>query len=186
MRPYSSPLLLVKKSNLSPNKHHFNNISIDEKPQSKKRFQPQVKLVIVSGPLGKCVLAMPFVVPDGDSPRVTKFTNCCLLQGKQLVERDLWIDSRSGKILNDQEAFYERYLSPDQVVDLDGRILAPGFIDAQLNGAHGFDFSTPQNTRQEYERRLRRASGALARTGVTSYLPTVVSSTPDVYRKVGV
>ncbi|OXV07171.1 hypothetical protein Egran_05064 [Elaphomyces granulatus] len=127
---------------------------------------------------------MPLAAPGRASPRVTKFTNCRLLQGKQLVERDLWIDSQSGKILNDQEAFYERHLSPDQIVDLDGRILAPGFIDAQLNGAQGFDFSIPQSTRQEYERGLRRASRALARTGVTSYLPTVVSSTPDVYGKI--
>ncbi|KAL1962033.1 hypothetical protein VTN77DRAFT_677 [Rasamsonia byssochlamydoides] len=121
---------------------------------------------------------------DDVAPRITKFTNCRLLKNKQLVEQDLWIDSQSGKILKDQEAFYELKLSPDQVIDLGGRILSPGFIDAQLNGAQGFDYSVPRATREEYEAGLLEANRGLARTGVTSYLPTMVSSTPEVYWKV--
>lgn len=117
-------------------------------------------------------------------PRITKFTNCKLVQGKQLVEQDLWIDAVSGKILQDQVAFYDLHLSPDEVVDLGGRILAPGLIDVQLNGAQGFDFSVPQTTKAEYDAGLLMVNTGLARTGVTSYLPTVVSSTPEVYWKV--
>lgn len=127
---------------------------------------------------------MPSVAEDGPAPFITKFTNCRIPKGKELVEQDLWIDSTSGKILRDQEAFYELKLSPDQVIDLGGRILAPGLIESQLNGAYGFDFSVPQSSRAEYEDGLRAATRALARTGVTSYLPTLVSSLPEVYRKV--
>lgn len=127
---------------------------------------------------------MPAATRDPASPRITKFTNCRLVRGLELVEQDLWIDSRSGRILKDQEAFYEYRLSPDQVIDLGGRILAPGLIDVQLNGAQGFDFSVPQSTREEYEKGLHEVNRALVRTGVTSYLPTVISSTPEVYWKV--
>ncbi|EDP48897.1 hypothetical protein KXW98_009563 [Aspergillus fumigatus] len=118
------------------------------------------------------------------TPRITKFTNCRIVKGSELVEQDVWIDSLSGKILKDQEAFYGLHLSPDEVVDLGGRILAPGLIDVQLNGAQGFDFSVPQASKEEYNEGLRLVNKGLARTGVTSYLPTVVSSTPEVYWKV--
>ncbi|KAJ5166522.1 N-acetylglucosamine-6-phosphate deacetylase [Penicillium canariense] len=118
------------------------------------------------------------------TPRITKFTNCRLVRGSSLVEQDLWIDSLSGKILKDQEAFYELHLSPDEIIDLGGRILAPGLIDTQLNGAQGFDFSVPCETKEEYDEGMRRVNQGLACTGVTAYLPTVVSSTPEVYWKV--
>ncbi|KAL2869939.1 N-acetylglucosamine-6-phosphate deacetylase [Aspergillus lucknowensis] len=116
--------------------------------------------------------------------RVIKFTNCHIVKGDRLVEQDLWIDSTSGKILRDQEAFYELHLSPNEVIDLGGRILAPGLIDVQLNGAQGFDFSVPQSSKEDYDAGLRLVNKGLARTGVTSYLPTLVSSTAEVYRKV--
>lgn len=119
---------------------------------------------------------------------ITKFTNCRILKqdSPDLVEQDLWIDSRSGKILRDQVAFYELHLSPDEVIDLGGRILAPGLIDVQLNGAQGFDFSVPQASRKVYDEGLSLVNKGLAATGVTSYLPTVVSSTPEVYWEVSV
>ncbi|GKZ22446.1 hypothetical protein AbraIFM66951_008328 [Aspergillus brasiliensis] len=117
-------------------------------------------------------------------PRITKFTNCRIVKGLDLVEQDVWIDSVSGKILKDQEAFYGLHLSPDKVIDLGGRILAPGLIDVQLNGAQGFDFSVPQASKELYDEGLRAVNKGLARTGVTSYLPTVVSSTPEVYWQV--
>lgn len=119
------------------------------------------------------------------APRITKFTNCRLVRGSSLIEQDLWIDSLTGKILKDQEAFYELHLSPDEIIDLGGRILAPGLIDVQLNGAQGFDFSVPCDTKEEYDEGLRMVNRGLARTGVTSYLPTLVSSTAEVYHKVG-
>ncbi len=122
---------------------------------------------------------------DIPASRVTKFTNCRVLRDTRLVEQDLWIDSASGKILHDQQAFYEYNISPDQVIDLGGRILAPGFIDVQLNGAYGFDFSVPQPTREQYDEGLRLVNRTLAKTGVTSYLPTLISQRPEVYAKVG-
>ncbi|KAL4902499.1 hypothetical protein BDW74DRAFT_59833 [Aspergillus multicolor] len=125
-------------------------------------------------------------MPGKTAPKshVIKFTNCRIVKGDELVNQDVWIDSTSGKILRAQEAFYGLHLSPDEVIDLGDRILAPGLIDCQLNGAQGFDFSIPQPSKEEYDEGLRVVNKGLARTGVTSYLPTVVSSTAEVYHKV--
>ncbi|KAI7971033.1 hypothetical protein EIK77_007149 [Talaromyces pinophilus] len=117
-------------------------------------------------------------------PRITKFTNCRILKSNHLVEQDLWIDSLTGKILKDQEAFYELQLSPDQVIDLKGRIVAPGFIDVQLNGAQGFDYSVPQATKEEYDAGFLASNRGLIKTGVTSFLPTTVSTTAENYKQV--
>jgi N-acetylglucosamine-6-phosphate deacetylase len=128
----------------------------------------------------------PTTPTQGRHPRITKFTNCRILKGKSLIEADLWIDSHTGTIVRDQEAFYEWRISPDQVVDLQGRILAPGLIDCQLNGAQGFDYSIPCETREEYETKWKMSNQGLVNTGVTSYLPTMVSSTKEAYWKVSV
>jgi N-acetylglucosamine-6-phosphate deacetylase len=52
--------------------------------------------------------------------------------------------------------------------------ILPGLVDIQLNGAFGIDFSDP-------EADLPRAAEALTATGVTAFLPTVVSSPPEAY-----
>jgi N-acetylglucosamine-6-phosphate deacetylase len=128
---------------------------------------------------------MPSVVRSQDStPIITKFTNCRLVRNNRLVEADLWVSSLTGKILRSQEEFYEHQLSPDQVIDLDGRILAPGFIDVQLNGAQGFDFSVAQDKASAYQDGLQLVNKGLIKTGVTSYLPTVTSQRREVYHKV--
>lgn len=54
-------------------------------------------------------------------------------------------------------------------LDATGLVLAPGFIDLQLNGAFGIDFTTAPH-------RLWEAAAQLPRHGVTAFLPTIVSS----------
>lgn len=114
---------------------------------------------------------------------ITKFTNCRLVRGDQLVNQDLWVSADTGKILESQEAFYTHYVVPDQVIDLGGRIVAPGFIDVQLNGALGFDFSVLHEDMAQYGKEFRRVNRGLIRTGVTSYLPTLTSQRSEVYQK---
>lgn len=60
---------------------------------------------------------------------------------------------------------------------LSASVIAPGFIDLQVNGGFGFEVGDDAAA-------LRGLSAALPRTGVTAYLPTVVSSEPDVYPRV--
>jgi N-acetylglucosamine-6-phosphate deacetylase len=116
---------------------------------------------------------------------VTKFTNCLLVKDNTLVQDDLWVSSVSGKILNGQELLFEHRTAPDQIIDLGGRILSPGFIDTQLNGAYGFDFSViPDEGTSAYGKGVALVNRSLVVTGVTSYLPTLTSQRPEVYQQV--
>ncbi|KAH9825567.1 carbohydrate esterase family 9 protein [Teratosphaeria destructans] len=126
------------------------------------------------------------VSPERVRTGVTKLTGARVVRGKSLIEDDVWISSVTGKILHSQEVFYEHHVTPDEIVDLKGKILAPGFIDVQFNGAFGFDFSTlpERNNMGEYHKGLKRLNKQLVRTGVTSYLPTLPSGTPDIYHQV--
>ncbi|KAF1999993.1 carbohydrate esterase family 9 protein [Amniculicola lignicola CBS 123094] len=115
---------------------------------------------------------------------VTKFTNCVLVKGNDLVKEDLWISSVTGKILNGQDLLYGQRIAPDNIIDLGGRILSPGLIDVQLNGAYGFDFSViPEEGTTTYGKGVVSVNKNLVQTGVTSYLPTLTSQKPEVYQK---
>ncbi|KAK4242727.1 carbohydrate esterase [Achaetomium macrosporum] len=129
---------------------------------------------------------MPSVIRSA-SPRhngITKLTNCRLVRGDELVWDDVWVSSATGKIIRSQAAFYDELIMPDEVVDLGGRIVSPGFIECQLNGAYGFNFSTLVDDMTQYGKQLRDLNRKLARIGVTSYIPTVTSQTSDLYKKV--
>ena len=54
-------------------------------------------------------------------------------------------------------------------MDAGGRVLAPGFIDLQLNGAFGDDFTADPAT-------IWRVAAVLPRYGVTAFLPTIITS----------
>jgi N-acetylglucosamine-6-phosphate deacetylase len=56
-----------------------------------------------------------------------------------------------------------------RVLDAGGRILAPGFIDVQLNGAFGHDFTADPPT-------IWQVAAGLPRYGVTAFLPTIITS----------
>ena len=55
------------------------------------------------------------------------------------------------------------------MIDATGLLLVPGYIDLQLNGAFGRDFTADPTT-------IWPVSARLPRFGVTSYLPTVITS----------
>jgi N-acetylglucosamine-6-phosphate deacetylase len=57
----------------------------------------------------------------------------------------------------------------------DGLYLAPGFIDLQVNGFAGVDYSDPQAPHEEIARSIR----ALFATGVTRFYPTVITGSPE-------
>jgi N-acetylglucosamine-6-phosphate deacetylase len=61
----------------------------------------------------------------------------------------------------------------DDIFDADGLIVAPGLIDIQINGGFGHDFTQDPSTIWEVGRRLPEL-------GITSFVPTVVTSPPDV------
>ena len=51
-----------------------------------------------------------------------------------VCREDLWV--REGEILNPEKLFFEEQGYADQRVDCEGCIIAPGFIDVQINGEH--------------------------------------------------
>ncbi|KAH8774224.1 N-acetylglucosamine-6-phosphate deacetylase [Hyaloscypha finlandica] len=125
---------------------------------------------------------MPSAVPTSKD-RITKFTNCRLVIGNDLVEQDLWVSSATGKIVRSQEVFYGENVVPDITIDLKGKIVAPGLIDVQLNGAFGFNFSQIPEDPSTYGKTLRQVNKRLIQTGVTSYLPTLTSEKIEVYHQ---
>ena len=56
-------------------------------------------------------------------------------------------------------------------LEASGLLLAPGFIDLQANGAFGLDFTADPTT-------IWQVGAGLPRYGVTSFLPTIVTSPP--------
>ncbi|MDI3337314.1 N-acetylglucosamine-6-phosphate deacetylase [Defluviimonas aestuarii] len=74
-------------------------------------------------------------------------------------------------------------LPPDAKVDgaetvkLDGGVLAPGFVDLQLNGGGGVMFNDAPNVKT-----LTRIAAAHASLGSLTILPTLITDTPDQTR----
>ncbi|GJJ10848.1 hypothetical protein Clacol_005076 [Clathrus columnatus] len=94
------------------------------------------------------------------------------LEDGSLVRRDLWFDKEKGLIVDAQKTFYELGQRPSTTIDLSDDIVSPGFLDIQINGAYGFDFSIfPQddaNAGKEYDSGLRMVASRIVETGVTS------------------
>ena len=115
--------------------------------------------------------------PDEGKPRIVRFTNCCLLRDHDLVAEDLFV--QGGVIADPKKLFWDGQKA-DVTIDCEGMILAPGFIDLQLNGAFGCDFSTPDGLSESVD---KVSAGVLAH-GVTAYLPTVITSSAETYQRV--
>ena len=64
------------------------------------------------------------------------------------------------------------------VIDLEGRRLAPGFVDLQVNGGGGVLFNNAPSVES-----LQVMSAAHARFGTTAFLPTLISNTYGVMRE---
>ena len=127
---------------------------------------------------------MPSAIRQAPNSGITKFTNCRLVRGDSLVWDDIWVSSKTGKILRSQTAFYDGMILPEETINLGGRIVSPGMIECQLNGAFGFNFSTTSLDNAQYSKNLQELNRKLVQTGVTSYVPTVTSQTSGLYKQV--
>uniref|UniRef100_G1TVZ8 N-acetylglucosamine-6-phosphate deacetylase n=1 Tax=Oryctolagus cuniculus TaxID=9986 RepID=G1TVZ8_RABIT len=109
---------------------------------------------------------------------VLQFTNCRILRGGALLREDLWV--RGGRILDPEKLFFEERRVADEQRDCGGRILAPGFIDVQINGGFGVDFS---QATEDVGSGVSLVARRILSHGVTSFCPTLVTSPPEVYHK---
>lgn len=110
---------------------------------------------------------------------ITQFVNVRILREHQLQREDLWV--RDGRILDPEKLFFDEKGFADERVDCEGSIMAPGFIDVQINGGFGVDFSQPST---EVAEGVRLVGKRILEHGVTSFCPTLVTSPPSVYHQV--
>jgi len=96
------------------------------------------------------------------------FYNGKVLRDGQFISEDLWVSD--GKIS-------PPLVRLDKKINLEGKLICPGYIDLQVNGAAGIDLSTAPE-------KVNEVSLCLAKYGVTAFLATVVSSTPENYRRI--
>ncbi|KAM7347807.1 N-acetylglucosamine-6-phosphate deacetylase [Cochliomyia hominivorax] len=108
-----------------------------------------------------------------------QFTNCRLVRNHQLIRDDLWI--RNGRIVNPEPIFFDEKALAHKKYDCKNAIIAAGYIDLQINGGYGVDFSFDIDTVEEG---INKVAKGLITNGVTSFCPTLVTSPPETYRKV--
>ncbi|KAG4075562.1 hypothetical protein HA402_003387 [Bradysia odoriphaga] len=108
-----------------------------------------------------------------------QFKNCHLVRNHQIVTDDLWV--RNGKIVDPEKVFFDEKKTADTVIDCQNAIIAPGFIDIQINGGYGIDFA--HNTTDTATGVSLVAKNILAH-GVTSFCPTLVTSPVSTYQQV--
>uniref|UniRef100_A0A8C9XPI3 N-acetylglucosamine-6-phosphate deacetylase n=1 Tax=Sander lucioperca TaxID=283035 RepID=A0A8C9XPI3_SANLU len=110
---------------------------------------------------------------------ITQFINCRILRDHRLQRDDLWV--REGKVLDPEKLFFDEKGYADKLVDCEGSIIAPGFIDVQINGGYGIDFSQASD---DVSSGVSFVAKKILQHGVTSFCPTLVTSPPAVYHKV--
>jgi N-acetylglucosamine-6-phosphate deacetylase len=117
---------------------------------------------------------------------VVQFVNCFLVRNDSLIWEDLWL--QEDKIIDPQPRFWkakrEHRFAADVIVDCGGLIIAPGFIDLQINGAFGVDFSSLSGELKEDGKLVGKVAKGLLAHGVTSFVPTIITSAPETYRRV--
>ena len=63
---------------------------------------------------------------------IIRFTNVRLVKDGRISAQDLWI--QNGKILNPEPVFYDQRKLADVNIDCSQMIIAPGYIELQING----------------------------------------------------
>lgn len=63
---------------------------------------------------------------------IKQFINCRILREHKIIKEDLWV--RDGVILKPENIFFDERRKADVKIDCRGAIIAPGFIDIQING----------------------------------------------------
>lgn len=111
---------------------------------------------------------------------IIQFTNCRIVRDNKLINDDLWI--RDGEILDPEKIFFDEKRQSDLQIDCNNLIITAGFIDSQINGAFGYDF-TSSNDGVSITDKLKIVAKKLLTQGVTAFCPTIVSSDSKVYEQ---
>ncbi|KAK8220786.1 n-acetylglucosamine-6-phosphate deacetylase-like protein [Phyllosticta capitalensis] len=107
----------------------------------------------------------------------TLLTNCRYCLNGQLIDDHLVISEETGRIL-----YRTGYIGGD-VCDLEGHIVAPGFLELQTYGANGFQFTNFQS-QQQYEQKLKETSEYYVTQGVTGFWATIPTVAPETFQQI--
>ncbi|KAL0258938.1 hypothetical protein SLS55_006443 [Diplodia seriata] len=107
----------------------------------------------------------------------TLFTNGSYCLGGELVDDHLVISEETGRILK-----RTGYIG-GEIVDLEGNIVAPGFLELHTNGVNGFHFTHFENETQ-YRRKLEETAEHYVSQGVTGFWATIPTVSPDTFQKI--
>jgi N-acetylglucosamine-6-phosphate deacetylase len=61
-----------------------------------------------------------------------QFRNCQIMRDHAIITEDVWV--RNGKIVDPEKVFFDEKIVADVQIDCKGALIAPGFIDLQING----------------------------------------------------
>lgn len=105
-----------------------------------------------------------------------------LLSNGRIVLPELTIESASlfienGRIARIFDSGTNRSFKADRVVNLNGSMIFPGFIDVHIHGAVGVDVNSADAAR------LLGVAEFLASNGVSAWLPTLVPGPSDQYKR---
>jgi N-acetylglucosamine-6-phosphate deacetylase len=98
------------------------------------------------------------------------------LRGRVVTDHEIWPD---GTVLVEVSRIVRLSRGPleaDEVHEYPDCLIAPGFVDLQINGSFGVDVATEPG-------RVPELSKKLVATGTTAYLPTAISSPKTLYRE---
>ncbi|KAK8790927.1 hypothetical protein WA158_005558 [Blastocystis sp. Blastoise] len=109
------------------------------------------------------------------SEKTVQVKNVRIVNNHEIKSGELWY--KNGLLL---DAAACKYITPDEVIDGNNCLVCPGFIDIQINGAYGYDFSDPSITKEEIDSVTKR----LANNGCVAICPTIITSSPEVYKKI--
>ena len=145
-----------------------------------RRFDPTLRKECTRASHGRSVGDRPSAKAPREHLPLTGFANCRVLRGHSLAAADLWV--QGGVIVEPQRLFYGSFQRADVVIDCEGLILAPGYIDLQLNGGFGVDFCSADDG--GLAAGVRTVAERVLANGVTAFLPTVITSSADAYRRI--
>ena len=110
----------------------------------------------------------------------TTLFNGQLCKNGEVVEEPIVVSSETGRIVNRDTG--GSFIGGD-AVDLEERIVAPGYLELQTNGMNGFHFSNFSGE-EEYQSGLKDVSRFLVKKGVTGFWATLPTVAEEQYHKV--
>ncbi|KAH7061268.1 hypothetical protein B0J12DRAFT_565022 [Macrophomina phaseolina] len=107
----------------------------------------------------------------------TLFTNGSYCLGGELVDDHLVISEETGRILK-----RTGYIG-GEIVDLEGNIVAPGFLELHTNGVNGFHF-THFESEPQYGQKLKETAEYYVSQGVTGFWATIPTVDTQAFHQI--